>query len=80
MKQITVRNVQDRCVAEAKKRARQRGVAMNTILVEALEAGLGIGVENATNGLERYSGDSDFGPDWDERMAETSRIDPEDWK
>lgn len=80
MKQITVRQVQDRCIEEAKLRSRERGVAMNTVLVEALEKGLGLDAEKKTNGLERFSGDSDFGPDWDDRLEELRQVNPEDWK
>ena len=80
MKQITVRQVQDRCIEEAKLRSRERGVAMNTVLVEALEKGLGIDAEKKTNGLERFAGDSDFGPDWDARLEELRQVNPEDWK
>lgn len=67
-------------MAEARRLARERGVAMNTVLVEALERGLGLTGERRTNGLEKFAGDSDFGPDWDERMREFERIDPEDWR
>lgn len=42
MKQITVRWVQERCIEEAKRLSLQRGVVMNTVLLEALEKGLGI--------------------------------------
>jgi hypothetical protein len=80
MKQITVRQVSDHCVAEAKSLARKRGVAMNAIFVEALEKGLGLDAENMTNGLEKFAGDSDFGPGWESRMAEVSQIDPGDWQ
>ena len=80
MKQITVRQVQDRCIEEAKLRSRERGVAMNTVLVEALEKGLGLDPEKKTNGLERFAGDSDFGPGWDAHLEELRKVDPKDWK
>lgn len=84
MKQITVRRVQDRCVEEAKARARQRGVAMNTILVEALEKGLGLDREAAPvrrNNLDKFAGDSDFGPDWDEFLeTDLKKVDESLWK
>lgn len=80
MKQITVRRVQDLCIAEAKRLARERGVAVNTVLVEALEKGLGVGCEKTTNGLERFAGDSDFGPDWDAHLEELNQINPADWE
>lgn len=80
MQQITVRRVSERCLAEARRRARERGVAINTVLVEALERGLGLVGERQTNGLERFAGDSDFGPDWEARMRQLERIDPEGWQ
>ena len=36
---------------EAKRRAKQRGVAMNTVLVEALEKGLGIDGQKRGDGF-----------------------------
>ncbi len=80
MKQITVRRVRETCIDEAKRLARERGVAVNTVLVEALEKGLGVGPEKATNGLERFSGDSDFGPGWDANLEELNQINPADWE
>ena len=80
MKQITVRRVQERCIEEAKWLSLQRGVAMNTVLVEALEKGLGLDGEKRPNGLERFAGDSDFGPGWDAHLEELRRVNPEDWK
>jgi len=81
MKQITVRRVSEKCLQMAKQRAEKRHVSMNTVLLEALETGLGLGVENATNGLEKYAGDSDFGPNWDHFLqAELHKIDQELWQ
>jgi hypothetical protein len=36
--------------------------------------------QQRTNGLEKFAGDSDLGPDWDDRMKELERIDPEGWR
>jgi hypothetical protein len=80
MKQITLRKVNERAIVAAKERARERGVAMNAVLVEALERGLGIHPGTVTNGLESLAGDSDFGEQWDERMRELEKVNPEDWK
>lgn len=79
MKQITIRKVKESSISKAKQRAREHGVAMNTVLVEALEKGLG-DHSTATNGLEQFAGDSDFGPEWDPRMEELGKVNPEDWK
>lgn len=80
MKQITVRRVRESCLDEAKRRAKLEGVAINTVLVQALEKGLGIDEPKRTNGLEKFAGDSDFGPDWDAHLSELNQVNPEDWK
>jgi hypothetical protein len=51
----------------------------DTLLVEALEKELGVD-SSATNGLEQFAGDSDFGPEWDSQMEELEKVNPEDWK
>jgi hypothetical protein len=79
MKQITIRKVKESSISKAKQRAREHGVAMNTILVEALEKGLGDYSESTTNGLEAFAADSDFGPEWGARMEELAKVNPEDW-
>ena len=80
MKQITVRRVRKHCLEEAARLSRKRGVTVNTVLVEALEKGLGLNPGKSTNGLERFAGDSDFGADWDARIEELRAVNPEDWK
>ncbi len=80
MKQITIRRIRESSLELAKHRAKQRGVAMNTVLVEALEKGLGLEEPSRTNGLEKFAGDSDFGPSWDAHLQELKEIDPADWK
>lgn len=79
MTQVTVRRVNESWVAKAKALAAERGVSMNAVLVEAL--GRGLGVDQKTNGLERFAGTcpGGFGPEFDEAMEECSRIDPEAW-
>ncbi|MFC7339132.1 hypothetical protein ACFQY0_18205 [Haloferula chungangensis] len=42
MTQVTTRQVEDEWVAKAKAKAAERGVSMNTVLVEALRTGLGV--------------------------------------
>ena len=85
MTQVTVRRVEEAWVAKAKAEAAERGVSMNTVLVEAIKRGLGIAddaEEKKTNGLEKFFGSvpEGFGPEFDEAMEDCSRIDPEDWK
>ena len=81
MTQVTVRRVSEAWVAKAKAEAARRGVSMNQVLVEALARGLGVKGERVrrTN-LDRFAGDSDFGPDWDRFLdKDLNRLDPELW-
>lgn len=81
MKQITVRRVSEKCLQVAKQKALQRHQSMNAVLLEALETGLGVAAESTTNGLEKYSGDSDFGPNWEHFLkVELNKIDQELWQ
>lgn len=82
MTQVTVRKVPDSWVAKAKADAVEKGVSMNQVLVEAIGRGLGVGGEKATNGLERFAGDSTdlFDEGFDKAMEDCSRIDPRDWE
>lgn len=78
--QLTIRRVDEACVAKAKADAAKRGVSMNQVLVDALQRGLGVDGQVKTNGLERFAGDSDFGPNWDGYLQELNRVNPGDWK
>ena len=54
---------------------------MNTVLVEALEVGLGVSSEIINHDLDHYIGASDFGPDWDRFLKEDlNKIDQESWQ
>ena len=80
MQQITVRRVSEKCLQVAKQRAQDRHISMNAVLLEALATGLEVGADNATNGLEKYAGDSDFGPGWDHFLqVELNKIDQDLW-
>jgi hypothetical protein len=82
MTQVTVRRVEEQWVAKAKAIAAERGVSMNTVLVDALAKGLGMDGKPRRNGLEKFAADSpdDFGRDWEESMEFFNTIDPELWK
>ena len=82
MTQVTVRRVAEVWVARAKAIAAERGVSMNTVLVEALEEKFGGKPEGWTNGLEKFAGTNPegFGPEFEEAMEDCSRIDEEAWK
>jgi hypothetical protein len=81
MTQVTIRRIEEDWVKIAKAEAARLGVSMNQVLVEALRRGLGADAEpvRKTN-LDRYAGDSDFGPEWDEFLEkDLKQIDPELW-
>lgn len=81
MNQVTVRRVEDKCLELAKQKAKERRVSMNTVLVEALEAGLGVKSEVIHHDLDHYIGASDFGPDWDHFLkVDLNNIDQESWQ
>lgn len=78
MKQITIRKVSLRGVEQARRLAKEQGIPLNDVLRDAVEKGLGM---VRSNGLEIYSGDSDFGPDWDQYLKnDLNKIDEEMWR
>jgi hypothetical protein len=81
MTQLTVRGVEEAWVAKAKAEAAARGVSMNQLLLEALARGLNVkGERLPKSNLDRFAGDSDFGPDWENYLdKELHRTDPELW-
>jgi len=81
MNHVTVRRVKDQCLELAKQQAKARRVSINTVLMEALEAGLGVKSEVIHHDLDHYAGTSDFGPGWDQFLnVELNKIDAESWK
>lgn len=82
MKQVTIRRVEESWVKKAKEEAKARGVSMNTVLVNALARGLEIDQKKPIrkNNLDKFAGDSDFGPDWDKYLERLNEIDEELWK
>ncbi len=82
MTQVTVRRVDEAWVAKAKSEAAKRKVSMNQVFVEALGRGLGVQGERVrVANLDRYAGDSDFGPGWDEFLEkDLKKTDGELWK
>lgn len=80
MEQITVRKVDSRCVEEARRLAKLRGISMNTVYCEVLEKGLGSDGGAKTNGLERFAADSDFGEQWDSHLEELRQVNLADWE
>lgn len=81
MTQVTIRRIEEAWVKMAKDEASRRRVSMNQVLVEALRRGLGADAEPLRkSNLDRYAGDSDFGPEWDEFLEKDLKVvDPELW-
>ena len=82
MKQITVRKLDERAIKQARARAAQRGVSLNRVYIDAIKSGLGVSEKPARyDSLDKFAGDSDFGPDWETILSkELNRVDEEEWK
>lgn len=64
--QVTIRRVEENWVTKVKAEASARGVSMNEVLRDALAVGLGAkAMRNRNANLDKYAGDSDFGPEWE---------------
>lgn len=78
--QYTIRNVPPRVHRALRKKAAERGVSLNTLLVQALEAEAGERGEART-----YDDLDDLFGSWvhdkavDRALAEQRQIDPKDW-
>ena len=81
MAQVTIRRVDEAWVEKARQEAARLKVSMNQVLVDALRKGLGADVEPVRKAnLDRYAGDSDFGPGWDEFVGkDLQQVDDELW-
>ena len=82
MKQITVRKLNERAIERACELAKERGVSLNRVYLEAIEKGLGVTeTPQRYDDLCKFAGDSDFGPQWDRFLdRELNRIDEDEWK
>lgn len=85
MSQVTIRRVEDAWIKQAKAEAKDLGVSMNQVLVDALARGLGVNGKKKTNGLEKFAGCMPFESDeerqqWEESMKVFERADDELWK
>ena len=81
MTQVTIRKVEEAWVEKAHLEAALRKVSMNQVLAEALRRGLGADTEPVRrNNLDKFAGDSDFGPEWDEFLEkDLKQIDESLW-
>ena len=82
MTQVTIRQVQEEWVTKAKSVAAEKGISMNSVLVDALKKGLEVEGKTRRYNLDRFAGDSpdDFGASWDKTMEVFEVIDEETWK
>jgi plasmid stability protein len=79
--QYTIRGVPARVGARLRERARAEGRSMNSIAVDALARGLGVGdVEVSYNDLDDLAGTWVADPEFDRVVAEMDRVDEELWK
>lgn len=85
MTQVTVRNIDEEWVTQAKAEAKRKGVSMNAVLKEAIGRGLGVTQDPETNGLEKFAGCMPFESEeereqWDDSMKVFEQIDEKLWK
>jgi len=78
--QYTIRNVPPRVDRALRKKAVERGVSLNALVVQALEREVGLG-----SGARVYDDLDDLFGTWvhdkavDRALAEQRRLDPKDW-
>jgi hypothetical protein len=79
-RQYTIRNVSPRLDRALRTKAAERGVSLNRLVVQALEAEMGVGREPRT-----YHDLDDLFGTWvpddavDRALAEQRQVDPRDW-
>ncbi len=79
--QYTIRGVPARVGARLRELARAEGRSMNSVAVDALARGLGVGdVEVSYNDLDDLAGTWVADPEFDRVAAEMDRVDEELWK
>ena len=83
MKQITIRDVDERTIARAREIAREKGTSFNAVCVEALARGLGTDgrTDRRFTDLSRFIGDWEEDPAFDDYLrTDLQRVDPELWR
>ena len=79
--QYTIRGVPARVGTRLRERARAEGRSLNSVAVEALARGLGVGdVEVRYTDLDDLAGTWVPDPEFDRVVAEMDRVDEELWK
>lgn len=78
--QYTIRNVPSRLDRALRKKAAERGVSLNTLVVQALESEAGLGAEpKVYDDLDEFFGTWVEDKAVDRALAEQRRVDPRDW-
>ncbi len=78
--QYTIRQVPDRLDRALRRKARERGVSLNTLMVQALEAEAGLGAARKVyDDLDDLFGSWVHDPAVDRALREQRRVDPKDW-
>ena len=78
--QYTVRNVSPRVDRALRKKAAERGVSLNTVLVQALESEAGErGQPRPHDDLDDLFGTWVHDPAVDRALAAQRKVDPKDW-
>jgi hypothetical protein len=79
--QYTIRGVPARVGEKLRERARAEGKSLNSVAVDALARGLGVGdVEVRYTDLDDLAGTWVADPEFDRAVAEMDRVDEELWK
>lgn len=79
--QLTVRNVTESVSRALRRKAKERSVSLNRVLVEALEQAAGISGEPVRyHDLDALSGTWVDDPAVDEALTEQRRVNPRDWR
>jgi plasmid stability protein len=81
LEQYTIRGVPKRIGARLRERARKEGRSLNSVAIDALANGLGLGAEiRRFTDLDDLAGTWIDDPEFDRAIAEMDRIDEAMWK
>ena len=84
--QYTIRNIPKEVDRALRRKAKERGVSLNQVLVEALAYGLGVSSNGDNHGRRKYRDLSDIAgtyvpdPGFEQAMKEQDQVDPRDWE
>ncbi|MBL8924342.1 MAG: hypothetical protein JNJ54_36170 [Myxococcaceae bacterium] len=78
--QYTIRGVPSRLDRALRKKSAERGVSLNTLVLQALESEAGLGAEpKEHDDLDEFFGSWVEDKAVDRALAEQRRVDPKDW-